>query len=56
MLIRNRYPAHFKYLKANQPEMMFLVSGMTKPDTDLILPGCSDNKKMHVSGSEDNFN
>ena len=47
MLIRNRYPAHFtrKYLKANQPEMTFLVSGMTKPDTDKGLPRCSDNKK-----------
>ena len=38
MLIRNRYPALFKYPKANQPEMTFLVSGMIKPDTDPILP------------------
>ena len=30
MVICNRYPAHFKYPKANQPEMTFLVSGMTK--------------------------
>ena len=27
MIIRNRYPAHFKYPKANQPKMTFLVSG-----------------------------
>ena len=25
----DRYPAHFKHPKANQPEMTFLVSGMT---------------------------
>ena len=28
MVIHNQYPAHFKYPKANQPEMTFLVSGM----------------------------
>ena len=42
MVIRNRYPAHFKYPKANQPEMTFLVSGMTLPDKG--LPWCSDYK------------
>ena len=26
MVIRNRYPAHFKHPKANQPEMTFLAS------------------------------
>ena len=43
MVIRNRYPAHFKDPKANQPEMMFQVSGMTKPDEGLAW--FSDNVK-----------
>ena len=50
MVIRNRYPAHFKYPKANQPEMTFLVSGMTKDFLDVQII------KMHVSGSEENVN
>ena len=53
MVICNRYPAHFKYPKANQPEMTFLVSGMDLTlmkdffDVQII--------KMHVSGMEENF-
>ena len=42
MVIRNRYQAHFKYPKANQFEMTFLVSGITY--TDKGIPGCSGHK------------
>ena len=36
MVIRNRCPAHFKYPKANQPEMTFLVSGMANLIKDFL--------------------
>ena len=47
MVLRNRYPAHFKYPKANQHEMTCpnLIKGFL--DVQII--------KMHVSGSEENF-
>ena len=50
MVICNRYPAHFKYPKANQPEMTFLVSGI-RPN---LIKGFLDvqNIKMHVFGIE----
>ena len=36
MVIRKRCPAHFKYPKANQHEMTFLVSGMANLMQDFI--------------------
>ena len=52
MVFRNRRPAHFKYPKANQPEMTFLVSGMANLIQDFIDVLII---KMHVFGSEENF-
>ena len=52
MVIRNRCPAHFKYLKANQHEMTFLVSGMANLIQDFIDVQII---KMHVFDSEENF-
>ena len=52
MVIRNRCPAHFKYPKANQHEMTFLVSDIANLIQDFIDVQII---KMHVFGSEENF-
>ena len=52
MVIRNRCPAYFKYPKANQHEMTFLVSGMANLIQEFIDVQII---KMHVFGSEENF-
>ena len=53
MVIRNRCPAYFKYMKANQHEMTFLVSGMANLIQDYFID--VQIIKMHVFGSEENF-
>ena len=52
MVICNRCPAHFKYPKANQHEMTFLVSGMANLIQDFIEVMII---KIHVFGIEYNF-